>query len=117
MAMPSSLLSVQFRNLLPSEDLLLYARALWETAQRERLGVFQAADATLCITKTESKVASFQVSLALERGSFQSVATGMEPLATIEAAFAQLRPGSTRTLLGSLSEIAPGESILDNNPV
>jgi hypothetical protein len=111
--MPSPLLCVQFRNLLPSEDLLLFARALWETAQRERLGPLQAADATLCITKTESKVATFQASLALERGAFQSVATGMEPLAAIEAAFAQLRTGSPQTLLASLSEIAPGESNLD----
>ena len=42
----------------------------------------------------------------------------IEPLSTIEAAFAQLRnvPAS-RTLLASLSEIAPGESKLDTSPL
>ncbi|HEX5661799.1 MAG TPA: hypothetical protein VFX59_31625 [Polyangiales bacterium] len=85
--MATSLLCVQFRNLLPSEDILLFPRALWETAERERLGAFQ--DATLRISKSDTKVALFEAWLA--SGHLKSVATGREPLATIEAAFAQLR--------------------------
>jgi hypothetical protein len=114
MRMPSTLLCVQFRNLLPSEDLLLFAHALWAIAQRERVAPFQCADATLRITRTESKVAPFEASLALERGSLQSVVTGMEPLATIEAAFAQLR-ATPRTLLAALGETASGELELDTH--
>jgi hypothetical protein len=105
------LLCVQFRNLLPSEDLLLYARALWETAQRERLTPSQLGDATLRITRTESRVGLFEVSLAFQHGTLQSVASGLEPLAAIEAAFAQLRgvPPS-RAPLAPLGGLAPGES-------
>jgi hypothetical protein len=104
--MRSPLLCVQFRNLLPSEDLLLFARALWESAQRERLGSLHAGDATLCITKTEGNIATFQASLTLGRGKPPSVVTGVEPLATIEAVFASLRPS---TALASLAEIPSGE--------
>jgi hypothetical protein len=111
--MPLTMLCVQFRNLLPSEDLLLFARALWECAQREGLGSFEVADATLSITKTESKVAPFEASLRLGRGSLPSVATGVEPLTTIEAAFAQLcSPARSRLLLASLSHASPRASKL-----
>lgn len=106
--MPPTMLCVQFRNLLPSEDLLRFARALWETAQRDRLGPSPIADATLSITKTESKVAPFRVSLRVEPGSLQSVTSGLEPLRAIEVAFLQL--GSLpRAPIDSLSETASGE--------
>lgn len=84
------MLSVQFRNLLPSEDLLLFARALWENAQRRSYPASQLPDATLCIAKIESKIEPFRASLELEGSASQSVATGLEPLHAIEAAFAQL---------------------------
>ncbi|MET0284387.1 MAG: hypothetical protein ABW352_07950, partial [Polyangiales bacterium] len=88
--MPPTLLCVQFRNLLPTEDVLLFARALWEAAQRESLGPIRSGDATLCIRKTDSKLEPYEASLALEHGSLQSSATGLDPLAAIQAAFAQL---------------------------
>jgi hypothetical protein len=108
--MPPTMLCVQFRNLLPSENLLLFARTLWNAAQRDGLITFHTGDATLSIAKSDGKSGPFVVTLALEHGSLQSVASDLEPLAAIEAAFAQLalRP-SDRALLRDvkLREVAP----------
>lgn len=94
--MSVSLLSVQFRNLLPSEDLLLFARARWNEAQQRGQISTSVSDATLCITQTNSKLAPFEVRLTLAGSSLSSVAHADSPLVAIEAAFAQL--GSYRDL-------------------
>jgi hypothetical protein len=116
--MLAPLLCVQFRNLLPSEELLLFARTLWEATQRDGLGALQARDATLCISKTESDLAPFVASLALASGSLTSVASGLEPLAAIESAFSQLSSVPVpRMLLAAplLGETATAESQADTS--
>ncbi len=114
--MSHSLLCVQFKNLLPSEDLLWFARTLWETAQRDRWGAVPARDATLSITKTESKAAPFEASLALAEGTPRSVATGLDALAVIEAAFAQVQSPEPHRALRAVDwsgETASGEAASD----
>ena len=94
--MSVSLLSVQFRNLLPSEDLLLFARARWNDAQQRGQISSSVGDATLCITQTASKFAPFEVRLTLAGSSLSSVSHADSPLVAVEGAFAQL--GSFRDL-------------------
>jgi hypothetical protein len=109
-AMPPTMLCVQFRNLLPSEDLLLFARTLWNAAQQDGPVAFQTGDATLSIAKSDVRSGPFVATLALEHG-LQSVASDLEPLAAIEAAFAQLslRPAErARPRSVMLREVAPG---------
>jgi hypothetical protein len=88
--MSVSLLSVQFRNLLPSEELLLFARARWNDAQRRGQVNASAGDATLSITQTSSKLAPFEVRLTLAGTSLSSVSHADTPLLAVEGAFAQL---------------------------
>jgi hypothetical protein len=94
--MSVSLLSVQFRNLLPSEELLLFARARWNDAQQRGQVSDGAGDATLSITQTKSKLAPFEVRLTLAGTSLSSVSHADTPLLAVEGAFAQL--GSFREL-------------------
>jgi hypothetical protein len=95
-AMSVSLLSVQFRNLLPSEELLRFARARWNDAQRRGQVSAVVGDATLSITQTSCKLAPFEVRLTLARSSLSSVTHAASPLVAVEGAFAQL--GSYRDL-------------------
>ncbi|MDB4975772.1 MAG: hypothetical protein JWN48_4113 [Myxococcaceae bacterium] len=94
--MSVSMLSVQFRNLLPSEDLLLFARARWNDAQARGQVSAGSGDATLSITQTASKLAPFEVRLTLARSSLSSVSHAETALLAVEGAFAQL--GSYREL-------------------
>lgn len=94
--MSVSLLSVQFRNLLPSEELLLFARSRWNDAQRHGKVSTGIGDATLCITQTASKFAPFEVRLTLAGSTLSSVSRADHPLLAVEGAFAQL--GSFRDL-------------------
>jgi hypothetical protein len=99
--MPVSFLCVQFRNLLPSEELLLFARARWNDAQARGQVAPNAGDATLYITQTASKLAWFEVELTVAEASLRSIGRDANPIVAVEEAFAQL--GSTRdwTLLRS----------------
>ncbi|MDB4990443.1 MAG: hypothetical protein JWN04_5621 [Myxococcaceae bacterium] len=88
--MSVSLLSVQFRNLLPSEELLLFARARWNDAQARGQVTSASGDATLCITQTASKLAAFEVRLTLAGSTLASVSHAESALLAVEGAFAQL---------------------------
>jgi hypothetical protein len=110
--MPVSFLCVQFRNLLPSEDLLLFARARWNEAQERGQVSPTAGDATLCITQTANKLAWFEVELRLADASLRSIGRDANPIAAVEEAFAQLGSSRDWTLLQSyapLDENASGE--------
>jgi len=88
--MSVSLLSVQFRNLLPSEELLLFARARWNDAQASGALGAHAGDATLRITQTASKGSPFEVCLTLPGSTLSSVAHASTAVLAVESAFAQL---------------------------
>jgi hypothetical protein len=110
--MSVSLLCVQFRNLLPSEDLLLFARARWNDAHARGQVAPTAGDATLSITQTASKLASFEVELRVADASLRSISRDANPIVAVEEAFAQLGSSRDWTLLrsqGMRDEIAPGE--------
>lgn len=109
--MPASFLCVQFRNLLPSEELLLFARARWNEAQARGQISFAAGDATLCITQTASKLAPFEVELTVAAASLRSITRDADPIVAVEEAFAQLGPICELALLhtqATLDETAPG---------
>jgi hypothetical protein len=91
-SMPASFLCVQFRNLLPSEELLLYARARWNEAQARGQVSSIAGDATLSITQTASKLAPFEVELTVADASLRSISRDSDPIVAVEEAFAQLGP-------------------------
>jgi hypothetical protein len=90
--MPASFLCVQFRNLLPSEELLLFARARWNEAQARGQISSAAGDATLSITHTASKLAPFEVELSVAEASLRSISRDVDPIVAVEEAFAQLGP-------------------------
>jgi hypothetical protein len=94
--MSVSFLCVQFRNLFPSEELLLFARARWNEAQATGQVSSGVGDATLCITQTASKLALFEVELRIAGESLRSISRDINPIVAVEEAFAQL--GSTREL-------------------
>lgn len=110
--MSVSFLCVQFRNLLPSEELLLFARARWNEAQARGQVTSPAGDATLCITQTASKLAPFEVELTVADASLRSICRDANPIVAVEEAFAQLGASRELTQLPSpalLDECAPGE--------
>jgi len=94
--MSVSFLCVQFRNLFPSEELLLFARARWNEAQARGQVSSVGDDATLRITQTASKLASFEVELTVAGRSLHSICRDTNPIVAVEEAFAQL--GSVREL-------------------
>jgi hypothetical protein len=113
--MPASFLCVQFRNLLPSEELLLFARARWNEAQARGQVSTVAGDATLSITQTSSKLAPFEVELTVADASLRSISRDADPIVAVEEAFAQL--GSLRELAvlqapSVFDETAPGALLL-----
>lgn len=110
--MSVSFLCVQFRNLLPSEELLLFARARWNQAQAQGEVPLTAGDATLTITQSSNKITPFEVELSVAGSSLRSICHDSNPIVAIEDAFAQL--GSLRELSGlrpalRLDETAPVE--------
>ena len=86
--MPTAFLCVQFRNLLPSEQLLLFARALWSDLQQR--GVARGAgDATLSITQKASEITRFEAELRLANLPHRCRARDTDALAAIERVFAE----------------------------
>jgi hypothetical protein len=110
--MSVSFFCVQFRNLLPSEELLLFARARWNDAQGRGQVSPAAGDATLSITQTPNKRAPFEVELTVAGASLRSISRDANPIVAVEEAFAQLGSSRDWTRLQSqalLDESAPGE--------
>ena len=110
--MPVSFLCIQFRNLLPSEELLLFARARWNEAQARGQVSPTAGDATLCITQTGNKLGGFEAELTLADASLRSIGRGANPIVAVEEAFAQLGSSRDWALLqpqAALDENASGE--------
>ncbi|MEY4515191.1 MAG: hypothetical protein RLZZ450_7313 [Pseudomonadota bacterium] len=115
--MPASFLCVQFRNLLPSEELLLFARARWNEAQARGEISSLAGDATLSITQTASKLAPFEVELTVAEASLRSISRDIDPIAAVEEAFAQLGPIRELAMLqvqGAFDETASGAGLLSD---
>jgi hypothetical protein len=105
--MSASFLCVQFRNLLPSEELLLFARALWADLQL-RANLSMAGDANLAITQNGSDQPGFQVELTIEGSAFRSSAYDRDALAAVQDAFEQLGaygPLSESSELGGVLEL------------
>jgi hypothetical protein len=76
--MPAVLLSVQFRNVLPSEELLLRARSLWSALQSQK-ALYEGGDATLRITQIGGdSPASFEVELTLPCSDERASAHGVD---------------------------------------
>lgn len=84
--MSTAFLCVQFRNLLPSEQLLLFARALWSDLQQRGLAV-GVGDATLSITQMASESTRFEAELAMVNAPHRCRARDVDALAAIERAF------------------------------
>ena len=93
--MSVALLCVQFRNVLPSEELLLFARALWNDLQ-QRGDVPLTGDATLCITQIQRENAPFEATLTIEGSPVRTRARDDDALLAVQDVFAQL--GSWRDL-------------------
>jgi hypothetical protein len=94
--MSTAFLCVQFRNLLPSEQLLLFARALWSDLQQRGL-VHGAGDATLTITQIASEITRFEAELRLANLPDRCRARDTDALATIERVFAEWSVRQRRT--------------------
>ena len=92
--MTVSFLCVQFRNLLPSEELLLFARARWNEVQAHGQASSKARDATLSITQTSSKHAPFEVELTVADAALRGTGRDANPIVAVQEAFSQL--GSSR---------------------
>ena len=84
--MSTAFLCVQFRNLLPSEQILLFARALWSDLQQRGLAV-GAGDATLSITQMASEVTRFEAELAMVNAPHRFRARDADALTAIGRAF------------------------------
>lgn len=116
--MSVALLCVQFRNVLPSEELLRFARALWSDLQHGG-AVAVTGDGTLCITQRPAKLAPFEVELTVEGSRLRGLAEDSDPLVAVQGAFAQL--GSWRdlgpiydaALLGNNAPLSPTASLPD----
>ena len=118
--MPAALLCVQFRNLLPSEELLMFARTLWHDLQLRSPG-FTSGDATLCITQTSGEQANFQAELTIEGSTWCMFGEGADALTAVREAFRPLifRSGS-RTLrsvrpAGNFASARPHRSLNDTD--
>ena len=86
--MSTAFLCVQFRNLLPSEQLLLFARALWSDLQQR--GVARGAgDAMLSIAQIASEITCFEVELRLANLPPRFRARASDALEAIERVFAE----------------------------
>ena len=88
--MSVALLCVQFRNLLPSEEVLRFARALWHDLQ-QRGELPASGDATLSIKQMASDVARFRVELRVQGSPLQARARDADVLLAVQDAFSQLR--------------------------
>jgi hypothetical protein len=87
--MSAAFLCVQFRNLLPSEELLLFARALWADLQA-RGDLTTGGDATLAITQNSCNHLPFEVELTVEGSARRSTARDINPLLAVQEAFARI---------------------------
>ena len=84
--MSTAFLCVQFRNLLPSEQLLLFARALWSDLQQRGLTA-GIGDATLCITQLPSEITRFEAELTMAGAPHRCRARDADALAAVERVF------------------------------
>lgn len=95
--MSTAFLCVQFRNLLPSEQLLLFARALWSDLQQR--GVARGAgDATLSITQIASEITHFEAELRLANLPHRCRARHSDALVAIEQVFTEWSSQQDRAL-------------------
>lgn len=93
--MPAAFLCVQFQNLLPSEELVRFARDLWTDAQLH-VGVGDR-DVTLAIRQTPGELEPFEVKLMVGDAPLPSTARDADARSAVQSAFAQL--GSWRSHL------------------
>lgn len=106
--MSVAFLCVQFRNLLPSEDVLLFARSLWSDLQGCG-SVAVTGDATLSVTLNESDLAPFKAEITIEGSAVRSSARDSDLLAAVQTAFARLalpHPSSALETVSVLCETA-----------
>lgn len=104
--MPAVLLSVQFRNVLPSEELLLRARSLWSDLQA-RKALYVGGDATLRITQIAGdSPASYDVELTLPCSDERASAQGADVYRAMIEVFLALSQGD-----GSALEALPDEGL------
>ncbi|MET0342318.1 MAG: hypothetical protein ABW252_15045 [Polyangiales bacterium] len=92
--MSSAFLCVQFRNLLPSEQLVLLARALWTNLQRAGVHV-ERGDAVLSIALIPALAgadASYEVELTLPGAPRRGTARDGDPRVAVDEAFAKWDP-------------------------
>jgi hypothetical protein len=85
--MSTAFLCVQFRNLLPSEQLLLFARALWSDLQQRGIAT-GLGDATLTITQRPSEISCFDAELTMANAPHRAHVRETDALAAIERVFA-----------------------------
>lgn len=88
--MPAAFLCVQFRNLLPSEELVRVARSSWTDLQL-RCAPRTQGDATLSITQTSCESAPFHAELHIDGSPLLGAARDDNPLAAVREVFAQAR--------------------------
>lgn len=86
--MSSAFLCVQFRNLLPSEQLVLLARALWSDLQAAGVHV-EPGDAVLAIAQLAGEPATFEVELTLPGAPRRGPARDRDPVSAVDEAFAK----------------------------
>lgn len=85
-------LCVQFRNVLPSEELLRHARSLWTELQEQVRCRGGSEDAMLSITQNPGESCGFEVELSLP-GVLRAAASDRDALTAIDRVFTQLPPG------------------------
>jgi hypothetical protein len=111
--MPAAFLCVQFRNLLPSEELVLTARVLWHSLQTG-LSCSVDGEVVLTITYMTADIAHFDVELALPQQLVAARATSPDARAAVQSVFTQLArasmpPASSAVELGANFPV-PGKS-------
>lgn len=90
--MSTAFLCVQFRNLLPSEQLVLFGRALWNDMLLQQGPRMGAGDAVLAITQHASgghasDAPTFEAELRLPRTARRGGARDRDALVAIDKAF------------------------------
>jgi hypothetical protein len=86
--MSTAFLCVQFRNLLPSEQLVLLARALWSDMLQAGARV-APGDAILSITQLRGPSPAFEAELSLPHVPRRGVERDADALVAIDKAFAR----------------------------
>ena len=108
------LLSVQFRNLLPSEELLRSARTLWNELDLPRAAACgdaeDSGDAHLSITQRSGKHGHYEVELSVPGAEHSASACGADAQLAIESVFRQVarRSGTDISRCIALSRAADG---------